>query len=307
MAEARFGSGRVVDAHHHLWNIAENPYPWLSEAPPGSAAATLAERDGHYEAPAYRDDVARWNVVASVHVQGEWDRRDPVGETRWLQAQQERHGWPSAIVGWARLEADDARETLLAHAEHPAFRGIRQMLDWDDDVPAPRDRFADRAWRRGFALLAPLGLSFDLQTHPAEMPDAAALAAAHPETSIVLCHAGSPDEAGDDRALWREGMRRLADCENVTVKLSGITQPRRSVEQVQEYVEEVLAAFGCERAMFGTNLPVEHLDGSVQVLADAIERVLANRSDAERDAVWGATAARVYRLIDDPADSTASA
>ena len=32
----------------------------------------------------YRADCAAHRVVASVHVEAEWDPRDPVGETRWL-------------------------------------------------------------------------------------------------------------------------------------------------------------------------------------------------------------------------------
>jgi predicted TIM-barrel fold metal-dependent hydrolase len=291
VAGSDFGQGCVVDAHHHLWNVAEQPYPWLSGAPPGSVEATLAERDGDYEAPAYRAEVERLCVVASVHVQADWDPRDPVGETRWLQAQHERHGLPSAIVGYARLEDPGARDVLLAHARCEAFRGIRQVLAWD----VPDDLMDDRAWRQGLALLAPLGLSFELAVLPPQLAAAAQLARAFPATAFVLGHAGHPAET-TDRAVWLDGVRRLADCPNVAVKLSGLTQPQRSVDAIREDVEELLAAFGCERAMFGSNLPVERLDGSVQVLVDALDGALAARSQQERDAVWGATAARFYRL-----------
>jgi predicted TIM-barrel fold metal-dependent hydrolase len=291
-----FGETRVVDAHQHLWDFEANPYPWLSDTAPGS----VAERLGCYGVEEYRRDVADWAIAATVHVEANWDPRDPVGETRWLQAVHDRCGMPTAIVAAARLEAPDVRETLEAHLRHPLVHGIRQLLNWAED-PEMRsvdraDLMVDAAWRRGFALLAPLGLSFDLCVFPPQMPDAATLAAAHPETSIVLNHVGFPDLLGDDRPQWREGMRRLADCANVTVKLSGLVQPGRTAEQMREYVEETLEIFGCERAMFASNLPVEHLGGSPDAFVEVLRQALAGRSAAERDAVWGATAANVYRL-----------
>lgn len=293
-------TGPMIDAHHHLWDVASNPYPWLADAPPGSLEARLADEWGHYDADDYRAEMEGLRLAGSVHVQAEWDPSDPAGETGWLQAEHDRSGLPSAIVGAARLESAEFPRVLDAHRAHPSFRGIRQMLNWADDPAlriAPRDDLmTDRAWRRGFELLTGLGLSFDLQVYPGQLKEAARLAHAYPAASIVLCHAGAPDEAAPDRAVWREGLQRLAECPNVSVKLSGITQPERSVEQVTEYVEDVLAVFACDRAMFGTNLPVEHLQGSPAVLVEALDRALEGRDDAERAAVWCGTAVRVYRL-----------
>jgi len=44
VAGSDFGQRCVVDAHHHLWNIEEQPYPWLSDAPPGSVEAVQQGR-----------------------------------------------------------------------------------------------------------------------------------------------------------------------------------------------------------------------------------------------------------------------
>ena len=290
----------VVDAHLHLWDTVANPYPWLSGAAHGSEERRLAELFPRYLAAEYEHDCGDRVVTATVHVQAEWERSDPVGETRWLQALHDREGIPDAIVGAVELESESAPETLAAHLRHPAFRGIRQLLAWHQDPAlssaARPDLIEDAAWRRGFALLAPLGLSFDLTVYPAQLAPAAALAADFPTTSIILDHVGLPDAVGPDRAVWSEGMRRLAACENVTVKLSGLALPGRSIDQMAEYAEEALALFGCERAMYGSNLPVEHLGGSADMVVDAIERSLARRTPAEREAVWQATARRVYRL-----------
>ena len=74
-----------IDAHHHIWDLQKNYYPWLSDHP---------EKDfflGPYDAlkrnylpEDYRRDAASHNVLATVHVEAEWDREDQVGETRWI-------------------------------------------------------------------------------------------------------------------------------------------------------------------------------------------------------------------------------
>ncbi|RUX52059.1 hypothetical protein EOA33_04045 [Mesorhizobium sp. M4A.F.Ca.ET.050.02.1.1] len=61
-------------------------------------------------------------------------------------------------------------------------------------------------WRRGFARLAPLGLSFDLQLYWPQMDKALALANAFPDTMIVLEHFGMVADAV--RKAWRRGARR---------------------------------------------------------------------------------------------------
>ncbi|WP_245340592.1 hypothetical protein [Mesorhizobium sp. WSM4313] len=54
-------------------------------------------------------------------------------------------------------------------------------------------------WRRGFARLAPLGLSFDLQLYWPQMDMALALARAFPDTSIVL-EQGAERQGPDKRS-----------------------------------------------------------------------------------------------------------
>jgi predicted TIM-barrel fold metal-dependent hydrolase len=290
----------VVDSHMHFWDSVANPYPWLTDPAPGSEVAELVDRYGVYLADEYRQDCGKRTVTATVHVQADWDARNPVAETAWLQTQHDADGIPSAIVGAAELESPCIGATLEAHLQYPLVRGIRQSLAWDPDparsaVLRP-DLMADRAWLRGFGLLAPLGLSFDLTAYPAQLTAAAAVAADHPTTSIILDHLGLPDVVAPDREAWSDGISRLAACENVSVKLSGLAQPGRSIREMLEYVEEALLAFGTHRAMYGSNLPVEHLGGSSELLVAAIELALRGYSPDACHAVWQGTATRIYRL-----------
>src|SRR3954463_15428627 len=82
----------LVDAHHHLWDLTRNYYPWLSDRPEthfflGDYAAL--RRD--YLPADYLRDARNHNVLATVHCEAEWDRADQVGETRWVCEMHARH------------------------------------------------------------------------------------------------------------------------------------------------------------------------------------------------------------------------
>ena len=77
----------IIDAHQHFWDIDENYLPWLCDEPP------IPFRYGDYGAlrrnympDDYRRDAAGFDIVGSVFVETEWDRTDPIGETRWVHA-----------------------------------------------------------------------------------------------------------------------------------------------------------------------------------------------------------------------------
>jgi predicted TIM-barrel fold metal-dependent hydrolase len=207
----------IIDPHIHFWDLGTHDYPWLTERPQRlRVAGDVSPIARNYLVADYRADTARQNVVKAVHVDAGWRYDDPVGETRWLQEFHERTGWPHAIVARAELDAPDIEQILDAHMESPLLRGVRHIANWHPDPEktyiARPDLLTDLAFERGFAALAERGLSFDLQIYPAQMRDAATLAARHPEVPVILNHTGMPaDKDAAGLALWREGMRRLAD------------------------------------------------------------------------------------------------
>ena len=141
------------------------------------------------------------HIVKSVHVEAGADPSDPVRETRWLQSVADRHGFPHAIVAHADLAADDVAATLEAQRGFANVRGIRMLTrrpgELRTDDPGG-SLMGDPAWRRGFARLGALGLSFDLQASPPFMAEAAVLAADFPDVPIALTHAGLPLDRSAD-------------------------------------------------------------------------------------------------------------
>jgi predicted TIM-barrel fold metal-dependent hydrolase len=294
----------IIDPHHHLWDLERNRYPWLQTRPlPPSVAGDLSPIARSYRLEDYQADIRAYNVVKSVHVECGWDPADPVGETAWLQSVADAHGFPHGIVARAPLDAPDIGRLLEAHAAFRNVRGIRHIVNWHHDPAktfvARPDLLTDSAWLGGFRLLKQHGLSFDLQLYPSQMHDGARLAQAHPDTLIVLNHAGMPvDRDEDGMAQWRAGMRQLASAPNVVAKISGLgmTDWHWTADTIRSFVLETIDIFGVERCMFASNFPVDKLYSSFNKLYEAFDRITAEFSAKERRQLFCDNAARCYRL-----------
>jgi predicted TIM-barrel fold metal-dependent hydrolase len=296
----------TIDAHHHLWDLEANRYPWLTGPPVAAHFGPYERIRKSYRIEDYLRDIRSQQVVRSVHVEAGCDPADPVRETRWLQAVADHHGYPHAIVARADLTAPDVQAVLEAHRASPNVRGIRMMarppgqLGREPPGQDPgRSVLNEPAFRRGFRVLGALALSFDLQAPVPLMAEAAALAADFPDIALVLTHAGLPlDRSAEGLAAWRKGMRLLAERPNVAVKVSGLpmTDWRWTVESLRPIVLETIEIFGIDRAMFGSNFPVDGLYSDYDTLVHAYRTVVAAFTPDEQRKLFHDNAARFYRL-----------
>ena len=75
----------IVDAHQHFWDPAGGRYPWLSTPLPAFRYGDYTVLRRRYFPEDFRRDAAGHRVVATVHMEAEWDAADEVAETRWLE------------------------------------------------------------------------------------------------------------------------------------------------------------------------------------------------------------------------------
>ena len=297
---------RKVDAHHHLWDVETDNYPWLVSGDPvqrvyGNSSALRF----NYPLDAYLADIRNQNVVKSVHVQTGWRANDPVGETRHLQAIADCNpgGFPHAIIGAAALHAPDIVAVLEGHAAFANARGVRVSLNWHDN---PVYRWADRgdylrdpSFRDGFRQLARFGFSLDVQVYPSQFDDVCALADADPGTTVVVLHAGMPvDRDPEGMGLWRDGLARLAAHPNIAMKFCGLSMIVHdwTPQIMREHFLPILDAFGHERVMFASNFPVDRLKGGLDAYFDAYAFACADCTPQERQALFATNAERIYRI-----------
>ena len=301
----------LVDAHHHLWDLDRNHYPWLSDQPePHFFLGDYGALKRNYLPDDYRRDASRHNVLATVHCEAEWDRDDQVGETRWLERIHDAEGLlPAAIVAHAWFHTDNAAEVLARQASFSLVRGIRSKpvtsLSPDTMTPGAPGTMQDPKWLEGFARLEQYGLSWDLRVPYWHLEEAAQVAAAFPRTAIVLNHTGFPwDRSASGLAAWQRAMETIARQPNVHLKVSefGLKDQPWDYESNRQVVRTAIAIFGIERCMFASNFPVAGLRIDYDTLVTSLSRMLADLSERDRRRFFVGNAARFYRLdgISDP-------
>jgi len=282
----------IVDAHQHFWNPRVNYHPWLCDETP------IAFRYGDYSAlrrpylPAdYAADAAAHDVVKTVYVETEWDPRDPLGETAWVERLRRETGLPTVMVAQAWLDRDDAPVVLERQASFALVRGVRHK--------PRRGAMRDARWRAGYARLARHGLRFDLQAPWTKLGDAAALCRDFPDTLLVLNHAGLPAERGAQAlAGWKRALRELAACPNAAIKISGLGVPgaRWSAALNREVVLSAIDIFGVARAMFASNFPVDGLCAAFDEIYSGFREIAGSFSAMEQRALFHDNALRIYAM-----------
>jgi predicted TIM-barrel fold metal-dependent hydrolase len=286
---------KIVDAHHHLWDLSGGPlyYPWLQDEKPHEFfLGDYAGLKRDYLPPDYRRDCAPHEVVKTVHVEAECSREQQVAETRWLTEVHRKYGMPNAIVGHAWFHTGNTAQILEQHKAFPLVRGIRSK-------PADEAMMRDPKWLAGLRLLGRYDLSWDLRVKTWELEAAAAVVAGIPDIPVVLNHAGFPwDRSAAGLEMWRRGMRALAVLPNVWCKLSCLCLPDGGwdYESNRRVVLEAIEMFGTGRCMFASNFPVDGLRVGYARLFDDFKRMTAGFPDAERRRLFHDNAVAFYRL-----------
>jgi predicted TIM-barrel fold metal-dependent hydrolase len=283
-----------VDTHVHYWDL-QDPllhYAWLQ---PDWVHPILGDINGlkvqRYSADEYIAEARFQNVSKAVHVQAAIGIADPVEETKWLQAQADRTGFPHGIVGHIDLGEPGAEEVLARHLEYANFRGVRDF--------AAGERMGDDAWRRGYGLLAADNLVFCIDTTWEAADDVRSLADAHDDVVLSIDHAGFPRSRTDEYfADWKRGMQTLAGAPNVVIKISGLgmCDNQWTADSFRPWVLSCIEIFGIERSFFGLNWPVDRLYSSLGDVIDAYDEIVADFTPAERTALFSANAERIFRI-----------
>ncbi|HCB75268.1 MAG TPA: amidohydrolase [Sphingomonas bacterium] len=289
-----------VDAHVHLWDLSRIRYPWLTppfadDGPNGSVERIARD----YGLADYRADAAGWDVRGIVHVDAGADPAQALDETAWLQGLAEETGLPSAIVAFADLAGPNLDALLAAHVAHKNVRGIRHIVNWHPDPRrsyTPRDVTQDDAWQAGYARLAAHDLSFDLQAYPGQFPALARMIERHPETPVMINHAGMM--VPGEEAEWRAGMRALAAIPHIAVKLSGFGFTRRPFDahHARGIILSAIDCFSTDRVMVASDFPTDKLFGPFDAQLSACAAAVADFTEDEQRAMFAGNANRLYRL-----------
>jgi L-fuconolactonase len=276
-----------VDAHQHFWRLADRHGHW----PPAELGSI--HRDF---LPADLEPLRqRAGIDGTVLVQSLPTEDD----TRWLLALADQHPFIWGVVGWVDMKAADAPARIAALAAHPRLKGLRPMLqDLPDD-----GWIADPAVDAAAHAMVQHGLVFDALVLTRHLPALHRFALRHPGLPIVIDHGAKPPIAAGRVEPWRSQMAWLAAMPQVNCKVSGLLTEAGSLQNTEAllpYVQALWALFGPERLLWGSDWPVLRLAGDYAGWLDMSHALLGAvdppPTDAQRSAIFGGNAMRVYRL-----------
>lgn len=313
----------MVDAHHHLMFAPAHGVHYGVDEALSDMAATGQRLIG----TVLVESGTRYDLSAPVHLQ-------PVGEAAWareVRLASLAQGGPElamALVGHADLtRGSDARAVLeaLQTATEGHLRGIRHVTVHDEGAvgqsllrPCGPGLLRSPDYQRGVQAVRDLGLVLDVWVFHHQLPEVVALAQRFDDLVIVLNHLGSPlgvaEHALQPQRTWQQwqaGLRALAQCPNVRVKIGGQGMPLAGLghshaetppdsaslaQQLQPMWMLALETFGPARCMCESNFPIDRQSWRMDVIWNTWQRLCLPLSSAERFALLCGTAAQTYSL-----------
>jgi predicted TIM-barrel fold metal-dependent hydrolase len=291
--------GPIVDCNVHLWDQRDNPVFWLSDR------TLVREMLGDYDSLPetytlgdYRSDTAGHDVRGLVW--SDAGAADPVAAAASVQRQNDEHGLVVGIVTLADPAAPGFNELVDRYLEIPLVSSVRIRLvaDLGGGSPGgetlPDDSFA----MANLALLARNDLVATVEATSDQLGLVAELASALPELRIVIDHFGWPTDLTDAGLRQHEDrLGELAAAPNVATRIDalGTIFGSWTVADVRPWLLAATGAFGAERCMLGSDMPIERLRSGFGPIYEAYDEIFESCSGDERQQLLHGTAERWYR------------
>lgn len=273
-----------IDAHHHLWRYSREEYGWIDDS------MTMLRRD--FLPDDLRVEMRSASVDGAVTVQA----RQTLEETSWLLDIADETEEIRGVVGWAPIADDHFPAVLEEFSSRSMLKGLRHVVQAEPD----ENFLLGENFNRGMRLLRESGLVYDILIYERQLPQSIRFVDRHPEQEFVLDHIAKPKIREGEQDPWRTKIRELAQRQNVSCKLSGLVTEADwnhwNLETLRPYLDAVMEAFGPERVLVGSDWPVCLVACGYAQWFALLEQYFAGFSQAERDAVFGGNAERIYRL-----------
>lgn len=272
---------RLIDTHLHLVDREVTGHAWTDRVPPLQRDFPLEEALGLYGG----------RVAGSIFM--EVAALDWQSESRWI-AGLVREGRLLGQIANCRPETDEGFGAWLEEGRDLGVVGWRRILHED----VAEDVSLSEGFRENVRRIGRAGYPFDINVLGRTLGLARDLARACPDMTFVLDHCGTPDIAGGGWDVWATGLREVAACPNVNVKLSGISAyaapGTASLETLRPWIGHVLDTFTPARMVWGSDWPVVNLGAGLPAWLDVTEAVLGELSANEQDQIGWRNAERIY-------------
>ena len=271
-----------LDSHQHFWKYSDAEYGWIED---NALRRDFLPEDLHKELKAA-------GIDGAISVQA----RQSTAETEWLLSLAEKNSFLRGVVGWVPLVSPAVERDIEKFAANKRLKAVRHVVQDEKD-----DRYILREdFNAGVALLDKHGLAYDILIFDRHLPYAIQFVDRHPKQRFILDHIAKPRIKEGVVLPWRDNLREMARRQNVWCKVSGVVTEAEhkhwTEAQLRFYIDTAMDAFGPKRIMFGSDWPVCLSATTYKSWSDLVHRATKNYSSAERDMIFGGSAAAAYHI-----------
>ena len=277
----------IVDTHVHLWHPGQLRYPWLSEVPALNRPYLLKD---------YIAASGELEIESIVFVQCDTHPDDGLKETAWVTSLAAVDSRIQGIVAWAPLEEGQRVAPFVEKlADNPLVKGIRRLIQSESVDFCIQPDFVS-----GVKTLSRYGLSFDICIFHPQLANAIRLVEQCPHVQFILDHIGKPDIKNQLFDPWKQEIETLAAFPNVHCKISGLVTEADleawTPTDLQPYIEHVIACFGFDRVIYGSDWPVSTQASDYPCWVETLKDAVSDYSPEEQQNLFRDNAIKFYRL-----------
>ena len=273
-----------IDAHQHFWLYNPVDFDWID----GSMAVIQKDFVPEELAPLLQQH----GFDGCVLVQTEQTKKG----NDWLLEQAVNFPFIKGVVGWVDFTNKNISDELEEYTRHPVVKGFRHILQGEKDrAYMMRDDFC-----RGIAALKTFGYTYDILIFPDQLPFTETFVRQFPEQKFIIDHLAKPFIKTGELGEWKASIKKIAAAPNVYCKVSGlVTEANWKTwrnEDFTPYLDVVVAAFGTERLVYGSDWPVCLVAATYEQQLRLTEDYFSSFTNTEKAAIFGGNAVNFYQL-----------
>lgn len=273
-----------IDAHQHFWTFDPVRDSWITE--------NMSVIRKNFLPGDVKPLLEQHNMDGCVAVQADQSET----ETDFLIRLAEQNDFIKGVVGWADLRAPNIKERLEHYRQFHCVKGFRHILQGEKD----RALLLHPAFKKGISALQQSGFTFDILIFPDQLKFTQELVAAFPDQKFVLDHIAKPNIREKKVDDWEKAISGLAPYKNLYCKISGLVTEadweRWQPGDFKHYLDIVVATFGTDRILFGSDWPVCLLAASYSQTLGVVKDYFSSFSTAEREKFFGGNAIQFYNI-----------
>ena len=258
---------RILDTHHHLWDISLRPYDWINQLPKNESKIINKNF--------LLDDLIKISnknrIDGTICVQAHQSE----DEAFWLLNLAKNSNLIKGVVCWVDLKGDNLEYTLDRYQSDNKFVGIRHV--WHDEKN--EDWIMDEKVLNGLKVLSRREINFDFLVRPNHLKYIFEVYEKLPDLKGVINHIAKPFIKENIFEPWAKEMHELSKIDSLYCKISGMVEEMsesQDISVLKRYSDHIINCFDVDKVMYGSNWPVCLTKKNYSEVLDIAKKVSAN-------------------------------